>query len=71
MSIPYPVYPRRGSIPYAAAKIGCSIPTVYKLIREGKLRTYLIGRNRHTSDKAIDQCIELLERETRKKEQVA
>jgi excisionase family DNA binding protein len=58
-------YLRPGSMPYAAAKLGVSLPTAYKLAREGRLRTYQIGRARRCTDDAIAQCIALLEAETR------
>jgi|SRR5579863_5609351 len=55
--------PKPGSLKYAAAKIGCSLPTLYDLIEAGKLRSYHIGRAHRVSDQAITDCITLLERE--------
>src|SRR5215469_8743382 len=52
-----------GSRAYAAAKIGCSLPTLYQLIATGKLRSYHIGRAHRISEQAILDCISLLERE--------
>ena len=49
---------------HAAKRIAVSIPTTYRLIAEGKLRTYKIGRARRVTDAAIDECIATLERET-------
>jgi len=54
---------RPGSLAYAAAKIGCSLPTLYQLIAAGKLRSYHIGRAHRVSEQAILDCISLLERE--------
>ena len=55
--------PKSGSLKYAAAKIGCSLPTLYGPIAAGKLRSYHIGRAHRVSDQAIADCIALLERE--------
>jgi excisionase family DNA binding protein len=52
-----------GSLKYAAAKIGCSLPKVYELITAGKLRSYHIGRAHRVSEQAIADCIALLEQE--------
>jgi len=52
-----------GSLKYAAAKIGCSLPKVYELIAAGKLRSYHIGRAHRVSEQAIADCIALLEQE--------
>src|SRR5215469_2213719 len=52
-----------GSRAYAAAKIGCSLPTLYQLIATGKLRSYHIGRAHRISEQAILDCISLLESE--------
>ena len=55
------------TVEYACTKMGVSIPTIYKFIREGKLRTYKIGpRGRRISDLAIADCIALLETEDNK-----
>jgi excisionase family DNA binding protein len=53
--------PKQGSLKYAAAKIGCSLPTLYELMSAGKLRSYHIGRAHRVSDQAISDCIALLE----------
>ena len=53
-----------GSLKYAAMKIGCSLPTLYDLIQEGKLRSYHIGRAHRVSEQAVADCIALLERES-------
>jgi excisionase family DNA binding protein len=54
---------RPGSLKYAAGRIGCSLPKLYQLIDDGKLRSYHIGRAHRVSESAIDDCIALLERE--------
>jgi len=52
------------SVDYACAKLGCSLPRVYALIRAGKLRSYKIGsKGRRVSDQAILDCVALLESE--------
>jgi excisionase family DNA binding protein len=56
--------PKPGSLKYAAAKIGCSLPTLYELIDAGKLRSYHIGRAHRVGEQAIADCIALLERES-------
>lgn len=56
--------PRPPSLKYAARTIGVSLPTLYKLIAEGKLRTYHIGRAHRASEDAIKECIDTLERES-------
>jgi excisionase family DNA binding protein len=56
--------PKPGSLKFAANKIGCSVPTLYDLIDEGKLRSYHIGRAHRVSEQAIADCIALLERES-------
>lgn len=53
-----------GSLKHAAARIGCSLPTLYGLIAAGKLRSYRIGRAHRVSEQAILDCISLLERES-------
>ena len=55
---------RPGSLKYAAARIGCSLPTLYELITANKLRSYHIGRAHRVSEQAIYDCITLLERES-------
>jgi excisionase family DNA binding protein len=66
MSTKQPV-PKPGSLKHAAAKIGCSVPTLYELIDAGKLRSYHIGRAHRVSDQAIADCIALLERENQER----
>jgi len=56
-----PTGPKPGSLKYAAAKIGCSLPTLYELIDAGKLRSYHIGRAHRVGEQAIVDCIALLE----------
>jgi excisionase family DNA binding protein len=56
--------PRAGSLKHAARMIGVSMPTLYKLICAGKLRTYHIGRAHRVSDDAIRACVGMLERES-------
>jgi excisionase family DNA binding protein len=56
---------RTGSLRAAAARIGVSLPTLYKLIDSGKLRSYHVGRAHRTSDEAVRDCIALLEQEGR------
>lgn len=58
-------YLRPGSLPFAAAKIRVSVPTVYRLIRQGYLRTYRVGRAHRCTDEAIADCIRTLESESR------
>jgi excisionase family DNA binding protein len=55
--------PKPGSLKHAAARIGCSLPTLYDLIEARKLRSYHIGRAHRVSEQAIADCIVLLERE--------
>jgi excisionase family DNA binding protein len=57
---------RPGSLKYAAQRIGVSLPSLYQLIRAGKIRTYRVGetgRAHRIADTAIADCIALLERE--------
>jgi excisionase family DNA binding protein len=55
------------TLAYAGAKLGASLPTVYRLIHTGKLRTYKVGvKGRRVSDAAIADCIALLEAEDNK-----
>ena len=53
-----------GSLKRAGERIGVSLPTCYKLMREGKLRTYRVGRARRVTDAAIEECIAALEAES-------
>jgi excisionase family DNA binding protein len=59
-----PVKAKVGSLKYAALKIGCSLPKLYDLIQDGKLRSYHIGRAHRVSEQAVADCIALLERES-------
>jgi excisionase family DNA binding protein len=52
------------SLRYAARAIGVSIPTLYRLISEGKLRSYHVGRAHRVSEDAIRDCVAALERES-------
>ena len=54
---------RPGSLKYAAARIGVSLPILYALIKAGKLRSYHIGRAHRVSEQSITDCIALLESE--------
>lgn len=49
------------SLSNAAARLGCSLPTVYELIGAGTLRSYHIGRAHRVSEEAITDCIRALE----------
>jgi excisionase family DNA binding protein len=65
MASKIPSSPKPHSVAYACEKIGASKPTIYALMRQGKLRSYLVGdRGRRFSDEAISDCIRLLEAET-------
>lgn len=44
----------------AQERLKISRPTIYKLIADGALKTYKIGRRRFTADEYIDGCIEKL-----------
>lgn len=50
-----------GSIQHAAQRLMVCVPAVYKLIEEGKLRAFKIGRSTRITDQAIDECIAALE----------
>ena len=52
------------SLRYAARTIGVSMPTLYRIISEGKLRSYHIGRAHRVSEDAIRDCIAALENES-------
>lgn len=56
-----PRHPRPGSLRWAAAQIGVSLPTVYKLIRQGRLRAFKVGRGTRVSERAVADCIAVLE----------
>jgi excisionase family DNA binding protein len=59
-----PKSPTPYSVAYAGSRLGVSVPTVYRLIAEGKLRSAKIGvKGRRIYDAAIDDCIKLLEAE--------
>jgi excisionase family DNA binding protein len=45
-----------------AAALSCSVPTVYRLVSDGHLKTFLIGRKRYASPRALDACVEGLEK---------
>lgn len=49
----------------AAKSLGVSKPTVYALERDGKLRTFAIGRRRLVSPEALRECVRRLEIEAR------
>lgn len=52
-----------GTLAYAAEKIGISVPSLYDLIRAGKLATFHVGRAHRVTDAAIQTCIARLESE--------
>lgn len=55
------------SIPIRVAikdRIGISIPSGYKLIDQGVLKTFKVGRARFTTQKYIDECIHKLTERT-------
>jgi excisionase family DNA binding protein len=52
------------SLRYAARTIGVSMPTLYRLISEGKLRSYHVGRAHRVSEDAVRDCVAALEQET-------
>jgi excisionase family DNA binding protein len=45
-----------------AEALSCSKPTVYRLVSDGHLATFLIGRKRYASPKAVHACVERLEK---------
>jgi len=49
------------SLKDTAKALGISRPTVYKLIHEGKLATFMIGSRRLTTPQAIRNCIQSCE----------
>jgi len=55
---------RPGSLKYAAAKIGVSLPILYALIKAGKLRSYHIVRAYRVSEQSIADCIAAGKRES-------
>ena len=59
--------PKPGSLKWAAEKIGVTLPTLYQLMAEGKLRSFYVGRAHRISEAAILDCIETLEGENRKR----
>lgn len=46
----------------AAVSLSCSVPTVYRLIGDGHLTSFLIGRKRYVSPWALKECVERLEK---------
>ena len=58
-----PLTKRAYSIEEAIAVSGFNRNRIYRLISEGKLRTFKHGRRRYVSDGALDDCIRLLEAE--------
>ena len=46
-----------------AERLGVTLPTVYKLIRDQKLRTFHVGTAHRVSDEALRDCIKHLEAE--------
>jgi hypothetical protein len=55
--------PRPNTLPWAGAKIGVTLPTIYALIRAKKLRSFKIRRAHRVDDQALRDCINLLEEE--------
>jgi excisionase family DNA binding protein len=49
------------TIDQVSAALSCSVPTVYRLISDGHLTTFLIGRKRYASPRALHACVERLE----------
>ena len=45
-----------------AASLSCSVPTAYRLVSEGHLKTFLIGRKRYASPRALNECVERMEK---------
>ena len=60
MIFPKPVYPIREGF----QALHVSPVTGYKLIRDGYLKTYTIGRNRYCTSDALTTCVEKLEAES-------
>jgi excisionase family DNA binding protein len=56
--------PKPGTVDHAAHRLRLSVPTTYRLLKEGKLRAFKVGRATRITDQAIDDCIALLERES-------
>jgi excisionase family DNA binding protein len=52
------------SIPELMAVSGFGRNKVYRLIAEGRLRTFKHGKRRFVSAQALDECIRALEAET-------
>jgi excisionase family DNA binding protein len=46
------------SIEYAARALGIGRSSVYRLIREGRLQTFTLGRRRLVTDEAIRAVVE-------------
>ena len=50
------------TIDQVAASLSVSVPTVYRLVSKGHLKTFLIGRKRYASPRALDACVDELEK---------
>ena len=44
-----------------AAALNVSVPTAYRLVNEGLLRTFTVGRKRFASVQAAQECVQTLE----------
>jgi predicted DNA-binding transcriptional regulator AlpA len=55
--------PAYGTLRYAEQRIGVARKTLYKLIADGYLSTYRIGRAHRTTDAAINSCLAKLMQE--------
>jgi excisionase family DNA binding protein len=51
------------TLQWAAQQLGVTLPAVYKLIRDRKLRTFHVGTAHRVSDDALRECIRHLEAE--------
>jgi excisionase family DNA binding protein len=64
-ALPAPQPPNRRRTAFtmeqAAEELSCSVSTVYRLVADGHLATFLIGRKRYASPRALDVCVEKLE----------
>ena len=49
---------------YMGDRIWPTMPTLYRLISEGKLRSYHVGRAHRVSEDAVRDCVAALEQET-------
>ena len=43
-----------------ADELSCSVSTVYRLVADGYLATFLIGRKRYSLPRHLDECLEQL-----------